>query len=64
MEWTMRRIAVLMGWTGCIGAVIFCALTIYPLDYEPVDSAVLIGALFIMTVLHIVLNDTTFGSNG
>lgn len=62
MEWTMRRVAVLTGGTGFIGAVVFFALTFYPFDYEPIDSAVLITGFILLVILQITLNDATFGA--
>lgn len=64
MEWTARRIAILVGWSGAIGAMIFLALTVYPFDYALTESALLTVGLFGGVLLWCVLDTTIPGANG
>lgn len=59
----VRTRALLIGLAGLVGTVAYLGLTVYPLDYGPVESALLAGALVLFAVYEIVLDDASFGQD-
>ncbi|WP_049900991.1 hypothetical protein [Halococcus agarilyticus] len=64
MEWTVRRTAVLSGWIGFVGFVVFLALTVYPFDYAPVDGVLLSAGLLLVVLVKYALDTATLGAEG
>lgn len=55
-----RRRGILVGAIGVLGAVGFLALTVYPFQYGPVESSILVGGLVLFAVLETLLDRTSF----
>jgi len=55
-----RENAWLVGVFGVLGAVALLALTVYPYNYGPVKSALLVGGLIAFALFETALDDTSF----
>jgi hypothetical protein len=48
---------LLVGVGGVGGALAFLALTVYPFQYGPVESALLVGGLLLFALVETILDD-------
>ncbi len=49
-----------IGVFGAVGAIAFLGLTVYPFQYGPVESAVLVGGIALYGLVKFVLDTTRF----
>ena len=52
--------AFLIGLFSLLGAIALLALTVYPYNYGPVKSALLVAGLIAFAIFETVLDDTSF----
>ena len=55
-----REKAWVAGLISLLGAIVLFALAVYPYNYGPVKSTLLVGGLIALLIFQTVLDDTSF----
>lgn len=51
--------ALLIAGIGLLGAAVFLAMTVYPFQYGPLESALLAGILVVLALFEVVLEKSS-----